>query len=951
MMNIKNWIFGTIAICSAIFTSCNNPKDNLSNNEDYVFTESISDSHIYGFVSDADGNALANVVVTTGNDTVLTSESGAYYLEKCRAVNGRCVVKFESRDYFTVIRTANVDDGDARLDAMLMQQDIKDGVTDVTRFYNSQGATINVGKMTVDIPANSLVYEDGKPFYGSVFASTFYLNPISEDFVNEMPGGDMSGVDSTGKSVILLSYGMVEVTLKDSVNQKLQLKDGAESTLTFPSTEGLKSYDKIPLWYFDENKGTWVEEGIATKEGDHYTGKVKHFSWHNLDYPNKRATICGRVTNQEGKPLSGIKVTISQTYAYTDANGNYCAFVPQLTDVFVTVKSSDYANCPNCPIHNVSGLKARTTFNQDLVLPTMPCIHGKVTDPDGRTLSGIAINSTITDARTITNVNGEYFIFYSGDEPISISVREYAYALNEEAKMSETNYKKYDNQKEYTFDDPAEIDLNASYDFIISRPIYIYGNVYVSNNQQSGYYSCRSITSPVTVTAVLDNKEYKIKTSDSGHYLFKASAGTKEITTYVKAENGYGIESTKSTKKISGDDYRWIYMPYIKIPSGYLVKGSIVNTCGPSKAKVTIEVGKGKNKISLTKYTKFGDFDFDLPVSAKGSKLKVSIVCCGKKFTKKANLDKNDIDFETIYLCSKTKIEPDCIYAIIGDKTVKFDTKKDRYTEMFQKNKKTLGNKYQAWYKSPDYNGTLVLEIISYPESREKTGILSVYLVSDNISASKTGIYTDKNKKNMYTFKTDFELYDDRISDDDDDEVYLYGSADIENKSIVNNIDSAYIDKQLSFNALSILVGKSNSTKFQTLTLSKDATKVIENSLKKKGFKEKTTFMDDEQRIASIYLQDNAEAIIHRNKDNTSDVTILTREGIGKEPLYNCWKVDFKNSSLKGKGKSVDYMWKNEADIAQLVMFGPIMGVKFTKTDITEQKCGCSTGNGPTVAN
>ena len=443
-MKIKNWIFGSVATGLTLFSGCNtqNNSDNLNDGEDYTLSESVSDSHVYGYVTDDDGKALANVLVTTGNDTVLTSESGAYYLEKCRAVNGRCVVKFESRDYFTVIRTANVDDGDARLDAMLMPQDIKDGVTDVTRFYNSQGATINVGKMTVDIPANSLVYEDGKPFNGSVFASTYYLNPNSENFVNEMPGGDMSGIDSTGKSVILLSYGMVEVTLKDSINQKLQLKDGAESTLTFPLTEGLKSYDKIPLWYFDENKGTWVEEGIATKEGDHYTGKVKHFSWHNLDYPDKRATICGRVTNQEGQPLSGIKVTISQTYAYTDANGNYCAFVPKSTDVFVTVKSSDYANCPNCPIHYVSGLKARTTFNQDLVLPTMPCIHGKVTDPDGRSLSGVAINSTITDARTITNVNGEYFIFYNGNEPISFSIREYANALNEDANMSKTNYTK-----------------------------------------------------------------------------------------------------------------------------------------------------------------------------------------------------------------------------------------------------------------------------------------------------------------------------------------------------------------------------------------------------------------------------------------------------------------------------------------------------------------------------
>ena len=928
MMNIKNWIFGTIAICSAIFTSCNTPKDNLSDCENYVFTDSISNSHIYGFVSDPDGNALANVLVTSGKDTVVTSENGTYSFEKCRAVNGRCVVKFEDNDYFSVIRTADIEEGEARVDAILMPQDIKEGVTDITTFPNGKGTTIKVGKMTISIPANALVYEsDGSAFNGTVFASTYYLNPNSENFTKEMPGGDMSGVTADGKSVILLSYGMVEVTLKDSVNQKLQLKEGTESSLSFPSPEGLADHDQIPLWYFDEEKGTWIEEGIAIKNGESYSGKVKHFSWHNLDYPWSRATICGRVTNKNGTPLPNVLVTISQTSARTDKNGNYCAYVPQNTPVFVTVKPSDYANCPNLPIYNVDGLEAETTFNQDIVLPNMPFIHGVVTDTKGNTLCGIEVCADKTS--TVTNRSGEYTIYYSGNEPFTLSVDDKTIVINEDYKV-------------YKFQDPSEIDENKSYDFAITRPITVWGYVVYSNY--------RNINKNAIVTAIIDGKEYKIKSSAWGFYSFKISSDVDEITTYVKASDGCGMESNRESKKINGI-YRDQYLGCLIIPVGISVSGYISNTCGPSKANITIVSGRGKDKNTFSQSTRHGYFDIYLPLNMIDSKVKVKINCQGKKITKKIELDKKEIDLGKIEFCTGEKPEPDCIYAIIGDKTVKFDTKKDRYTEMFQKNNKTLGNKYQAWYKSPDYNGTLVLEIISYPESREKRDRLSVYLVSDNISASKTGIYTDKNKKNMYTFKTDFELYDDRISDDDDNEVYLYGSADIENKSIVNNIDSTYIDKQLSFNALSILVGKSNSTKFQTLTLSKDATKVIESSLKKKGFKEKTTFMDDEQRIASIYLQDNAEALIHRNKDNTSDVTILTREGIGKEPLYNCWKVDFKNSSLKGKGKSVDYMWKNEADIAQLVMFGPIMGVKFTKTDITEQKCGCSTGNGPTVAN
>lgn len=933
-MNIKSWIFGTIATCSIMFTGCNNSKGDLNDCENYVFTDSVSNSHIYGFVSDVDGNALANVLVTSGNDTTVTSESGAYSFDKCRAVNGRCVIKFEENEYFSVVRTADIDNGEARVDAVLMPQDTKEGVTEITRFYNSQGATIKVGNMQITIPANSLVYEnDGKPFYGSVFASAYYLNPNSENFTKEMPGGDMSGVTVDGKSVILLSYGMVEVTLKDSVNQKLQLKEGAESTLSFPIPEGFtenQKYNEIPLWYFDDEKGTWIEEGIATKNGDSYSGKIKHFSWHNLDYPNRRATICGRVTNKNGTPLPNVLVTISQTSARTDKNGNYCAYVPKNTPVFVTVKPSDYANCPNMPIYNVDGLEAETTFNQDIVLPNMPLIHGKVTDKTGKPISSINVHSN--NATTLTNRHGEYTLYVNGNEPITVSVP---------FSTLDDNQNEVSAESKYEFADPSEIEEDKSYDFTIDRPIQLYGWIYLSNNRGS--------RKSFNVTVNINNKEYNVKSSSSGTYSFLISSDTKEVTAYVKANDGFGVESNKSSRKINSE-FRWNYIPCITIPTGISVSGYVTNTCGPTKANVTIESGRGKNKKIFSQSTRYGYFEFYLPLSMIDSKAKVKINCQGKKITKKIDIDKKEIDLGNTEFCSGEKPEPNCIYAIIGDKTVKFDTKKDRYTEMFQKNNRTQSHKYQAWYKSPDFNGTLVLEIISYPESRRTSNDLSIYLISDNISASKERIYAKKNKENIYTFKTDYELYNERGNDDD--EIYLYGSADIENKSINNNIDTVYISKHLSINASRILVGKNNSTKFQTLTLPKSSTKDVEKILKKSGFVEKSTFMDDEQRVSSIYIQDNAEALIHRNKDNTSDVTILTRDGIGKEPLYNCWKVDFRNSSLKSKkGNNINYLWKNEADIAQLVMFGPMMGVKFTKTDITEQKCGCSTGNGPTVAN
>lgn len=936
MAYLKNSIIGAVASCLVAFSSCNKSNnttnENLNGCDDISFTDSISNSPVYGFVRDAEGHALQNVMVTTGKDTTFTSEDGTYSFENCRAVNGRCVVKFENRDYFSVIRTASIENGEARVDAILMPQDIKEGVTDITRFYNRQGATIKVGKMTITIPANSLVYEsDGREFNGSVFASTYYLNPNSENFAKEMPGGDMSGVTSNGKDVILLSYGMVEVTLKDSLDQKLQLRSGAESTMSFPVPDNFteeQKHNEIPLWYFDEEKGTWIEEGMATKSGDSYTGKVKHFSWHNLDYPELRANICGRVTNKSGKPLPNILVTISQTSARTDNNGNYCAFVPQNTPVFVTVKPSDYANCNNCPIYQVDGLPARTTFTQDIVLPDMPFVHGRVMDVDSFPIVGVSVGSE--KSTVITNRKGEYCFYYNGMNPVSLTVNANT--------LDKTNYKKY------RFNDPSEIDEGVSYDFIIARPKYIWGYVKYTNR--------RYLSEPVPLTVSLGSKEYTIQTNGWGSYGFKVAGDNKTLSAYVRPYKNYGIASEKVTKEL---DNIYNFMPIIYLPNGIKLSGSVFNTCGPSKTSVTVECGRGKDKSSYTCSSNFGYFDFYLPLNYLDSKAKVKINCQGKRITKKIKLENEDVNLGNIEICTGEKPEPDCIYAIIGDRTVKFDTKKDFYTEMIQRKKSTVrkqervNNKYQAWYKNPNNKETLILEIEA--EKYSQTNKLTVYLVSDAINAESVSSTVNRNlKDDTYTFKTDYELSSTNQEEDSDD-VYIYGSATIKNKNADEDVENLYIDQKKIMNKDSkILIGKSNSTQFYTLEVDKDATKTLESELKKKGFKEKSTFRDDEHRISTIFIKDDAEALIHRNHNSTSDMTILKRDGIGKEPLYHCWKVDFRNSGLKKKGGNFDYMWKNEADIAQLVMFGPIMGVEFTKTDISEQKCGCTT-SAPAVAN
>lgn len=930
MGNIKKLAFGAIATILVLLGGCDNSKENLKNCSDYTYADSVSNTHVFGFVCDADGNALENVLVTSGEDSVLTNGSGSYSFERCRVVNGRCVVKFELHEFFSVVRTADIIGGEARVDAVMMAQDSREGVSEVSRFYNSQGATIEVGNMKITVPANSMVYEkDGKEFNGSVFASLYYLNPNSERFTKEMPGGDMSGVTADGKSVILVSYGMVEVTMKDSVGQKLQLKDGAESTLSFPLPEGFKEdqkYDKIPLWYFDEEKGTWMEEGIATKNGDSYVGNVKHFSWHNLDYPGMRATIMGRVMDKDGKPLPHVLVTISQTSAYSDSAGYYWAYVPQNTPVFVTVKPEDYADCKNCPIYNVVGLSAMTTYTQDVILPKMPCLHGKVMDKENKPMCGIVVRTENISA--VTNWGGEYWCYYNVEGPFSLFVDDRSVAVNKSVV-----------DKKYVFGNPWEIDSDKCYDFVIDRPVSVWVNVYETNG--------KPFSKPLVLTAVIDEKEYEVqcKNASGFGYSFSVVSDSKEITAYVKAENGFGEESNRVYSQI--DKSRWNNLPTIFVPSGVAVSGSVFNRCGPSRANISIVSGHGKDKRVFSQFSKYGHFNIEMPIDMKGVSAKVKIDCNGKMFTKKVDLRDNVIDLGEIDVCSGEKPDKDCIYVLVGDRVVKFNTKKDKYTEMFQRKGET-GRKYQAWYKNPDYDGMLILENESNALFSKKQRKLTIYFLSDKMSVTSGSKYVWQEADDIYTFRPDYEMFGDG---QDDGEIYMYGSANVKNKSVDDEMYSGYVSRSLYSIANSVLMGTSDSTTFYSMNLSQQYTKEVETNLKGKGFVEKTTFMDDEQRITSIFLQDNAEAIVHRNKDKTSDVTILVRDGIGNEPLFSCWKVDFRNSTLRKRGESnINFMWKNEADIAHLVMFGPIMGVRFTRTNVEENKCGCSSGIAPAVA-
>jgi Protocatechuate 3,4-dioxygenase beta subunit len=334
--------------------------------------------YVCGVVKDMEGNPIIGVEVESNYYSVQTDAHGMFTLDRVQNTGGRYVVNFRKRGYFSVVRSGEV--GSVGLMDVVMVKENVENVSTTATFTASQGTKVSVGRMTVDFPQNAIVYEDGTPCEGEVNVSVLYLDPTKPSFQSAMPGGDLVAQRSNSEEVPLVSYGMVNVVMQDSVGKKLQVNEMVKSKVTFPIPAGMSKNapDQMPLWHFNENTGLWEESGMAVRNGDVYEGEVAHFSWVNLDDPKEFVVLEGTVRDENGNPLSGIKVVVEQVYTYSDGNGRYRVRIPSETDVTVKVRKEDYLNYDNEFSVLVEGQPGGTTYTQDIVLPAFPLVVGEL---------------------------------------------------------------------------------------------------------------------------------------------------------------------------------------------------------------------------------------------------------------------------------------------------------------------------------------------------------------------------------------------------------------------------------------------------------------------------------------------------------------------------------------------------------------------------------------------
>ena len=393
------FVFMALLMMLMTFASCSKIQDLLNEGDDdddddgginppELVEGRMEDIALSGIVRDASGTPIEGVSIVSGSSAATTNTDGFFEFDQIQVVsvpNDRSVVRFSKAGYFDVVRSMDADDdaADGASWEVVMCKKENNDFTSIKTYSSSSDQTLQAGEMKIDMPQDGYKVDGtGVRYTGNVKSEMVYVDPNYERFSEMMPGGDLAAVRSDNSSAQLVSYGMTDLNMYAENGDKLQLKEGSKAKLTFPIPAGMGENPpaSIPLWSFNEKTGLWEEEGSAALQGNVYVGEVAHFSWVNLDYPEKQGTVYGYVKDDTGKALPGVRLSIGQLLAptVTNSDGYYSHEVPANTAFSITVKAQYYGGISQMAFVNVAALSPGESRRVDITLSHMVRVYGRV---------------------------------------------------------------------------------------------------------------------------------------------------------------------------------------------------------------------------------------------------------------------------------------------------------------------------------------------------------------------------------------------------------------------------------------------------------------------------------------------------------------------------------------------------------------------------------------------
>ena len=321
-----------IGLCIMIsFHSCHEDMVEEVEVIDTYIPYTIYEVDVRGLISKPDGEPITEAELDFAGDKKFSDELGYFIFEGVGADTRNAILNITAEGFLPVTRLITVlSPNTIHLNITLTP------IPDTESFDAEDGLVAVVSdEAQISFYPNGII-KDGAPFSGNVNLKSYHLAKDDDQLYERLPG-DLIGIDQQQDLKILETYGMLYATLEDDEGNQLQPDPGltAQLSIDIPTAYQARAPSEIPLWYFDEERGLWIEEGKAIKQGNTYVGTVTHFSWWNIDIPlGNLVTICLQASDvSTGEVLKNSDILFSSEgiefgVQTTNDDGKLCVSLP-----------------------------------------------------------------------------------------------------------------------------------------------------------------------------------------------------------------------------------------------------------------------------------------------------------------------------------------------------------------------------------------------------------------------------------------------------------------------------------------------------------------------------------------------------------------------------------------------------------------------------------------------
>jgi len=328
-----------------VFVACSKTTStgsSTNSNPNHIPPDQMVTASLQGRVVDENGIPVQGAAVTSGVATTSTDVNGVFSFSNISLSSRFGFVKVVKQGYFTGSRSIITNASASNYVNIQLVPRTVSGT-----FPAPAGGRVAVSTGDTAVFAASSVVEasSGAAYTGMVTVYASYLNPTDPNLHRYMPG-DLRGIGSDGNETALQSFGMIDVEMQDASGNPLQLAAGQQATLIFPIPDSLLSIAPaaIPLWYFNDTTGRWIQQGTALRQGNSYIGLVGHFTFWNCDAPMGTVNFKVHVIDQFGNPLAYHYIQFQldgygARGGYTDSTGFAQGLIPRGQHLLMQVLS------------------------------------------------------------------------------------------------------------------------------------------------------------------------------------------------------------------------------------------------------------------------------------------------------------------------------------------------------------------------------------------------------------------------------------------------------------------------------------------------------------------------------------------------------------------------------------------------------------------------------------